>query len=120
MEALLDTTPTLWGRAVRLEAWISLMVLTLVGFAGAAIVVWLVLRRGTRVTRVEVESPIVGDGRGLAIVKSILRSRGIRPERDGLVLRRYGDIIIGARRTSLVQARARRLSHVRISAIRGW
>lgn len=118
--SLSDTTPALWGRAVRLKAWVSLVLLMFVGFAGAAIVVWLVLRRWTRVARIEVESPIVGDGRGLATMKSIMRSRGIRPERHGLVLRSYGDIIIGARRTSLVQARARRLSHVRISAIRGW
>lgn len=120
MEAFLDTTPALLGRAVRLEAWVSLMLLTLVGFAGAAIVVWLVLRRGTRVARVEVEPPVVGDRGSLAIVKSVLRSRGIRPERDGLVLRSDGDIVIGARRTSLVQTRARRFSHMRISAIWGW
>lgn len=91
-----------------------------VGFAGAPIVVWLVLRCWTRITRVEVESAIVGDGRGLAIMKSILRPRGIRPVRHWLVLRSYGNIIVRAWRTSLVQTRARRLSHVRISAIGSW
>jgi hypothetical protein len=117
VKALSDTTPALLGRAVRLKAWVSLVLLTFVGLAGAAVVVWLVLRRGARVTRVEVKSPIVGDGRGLAVMKRVLRSRGICPERDGLVLRSYRDLIVGTRRTSLVQTRTRRLSHVWISAI---
>lgn len=117
----LDTGPVLWGRAVGLVAWVSLVVLTLVRFAGAAIVVGSLSGLRTGIARAKVESSVVGDGRrGDRSFDGLLRRRSIRPVRDRLVLRGDAKVTLRAWRLSLVQAGTRRLSHIGIRAIVVW
>lgn len=118
----LDTGPVLWGRAVGLVAWVSLVVFTLVRFAGAAIVVGSLSGLRTGIARAKVESPIVGDGRrsDRSFIYGLLRRRSIRPVRDRLVLRGDAKVTLRAWGLSLVQAGTRRLSHIGIRAIVVW